>query len=521
MTRYNRNVRRQPEPVQTHEGAAAFRPPVLTELAFTAACTYANEDTFYETGDRRRERLVQLVHDACERDPAGVAWFVKDLRDRFKIRGAAVLVAAEYAAWARKSGYHNGSSASRPLPVADVVDSALQRADEPAELVAYWQGAYGRSLPAGVKKGLARAVTRLYDERSVLKWDSKDRQVRMADVVELVHPKATDVRQSALFRYLLDERHHGDGVERIEDSGLLPLVLRSYMIGQTAEQMRRLNMREFGYDWLAAGGYTWERLSGWLPGGMDAEAWEAVIPYMGVMALLRNLRNFDRAGISETAVDRVIAKITNPADVTGSRIMPYRVWTAYHNAPSDDWKRALNKTLELASGNVPGIDRSLIVVDISWSMLDRVSRRSDVDRATLAGLQALTLARRSTNADVVMFAEESGRLDDLAPGWRLWSPLHSADAVSELVKRQPLGGGTWGNTAVARHFDPQRHDHVVLFTDGQMHDNASLIAHVPSVITFNVGGYVPVSNWGRGRINVAGYSDQVFTVVAELLAQRS
>jgi hypothetical protein len=52
-------------------------------------------------------------------------------------------------------------------------------------------------------------------------------------------------------------------------------------------------------------------LSGWLPGGMDAQAWEAVIPSMGVMALVRCPRNFDQAANSDLAVEAVIAKITD------------------------------------------------------------------------------------------------------------------------------------------------------------------------------------------------------------------
>ena len=47
---------------------------------------------------------------------------------------------------------------------------------------------------------------------------------------------------------------------------------------------------------LSAAGMTWESLAGWLQGPLDAAAWQAVIPSMGYMALLRNLRNFDDAG---------------------------------------------------------------------------------------------------------------------------------------------------------------------------------------------------------------------------------
>lgn len=61
---------------------------------------------------------------------------------------------------------------------------------------------------------------------------------------------------------------------------------------------------------------------------------------MGVMALVRNLRNFDQAGISEAAIESVIAKIRDADQVAKVRLFPYQVWAAYKHAPSDDWKRA-------------------------------------------------------------------------------------------------------------------------------------------------------------------------------------
>ena len=65
---------------------------------------------------------------------------------------------------------------------------------------------------------------------------------------------------------------------------------------------------------------------------MDAEAWEMAVPSMGVLALVRNLANFDQAGISEAAVDTVIAKVTDPSEVARARLFPYQVWAAYKRA---------------------------------------------------------------------------------------------------------------------------------------------------------------------------------------------
>src|SRR2546430_16641565 len=85
-----------------------------------------------------------------------------------------------------------------------VIASACLRADEPAEILAYWTSRYGRNVPQPVKRGVADAATRLYTERAALRYDGTGRAWRLADVLELAHPKPADERQAALFRWLLD-----------------------------------------------------------------------------------------------------------------------------------------------------------------------------------------------------------------------------------------------------------------------------------------------------------------------------
>ena len=131
---------------------------------------------------------------------------------------------------------------------------------------------------------------------------------------------------------------------------------------------------------------------------MDAEAWEAVIPSMGAMALVRNLRNFDQAGIHEAAVERVIAKITDANEVAKARLFPYQVWAAYPHAPSDNWKRALGRTLDLTVANIPTLDGTLVVIDTSGSMQAPVSNRSQLQRVEVAAVMAMATAKRAATS---------------------------------------------------------------------------------------------------------------------------
>src|SRR6185295_17701861 len=235
-----------------------------------------------------------------------------------------------------------------------------------------------------------------------LRYDGLGRQIRMADVIELTHPSPRDQAQSALFAYLLDRRHHDDAVA---DPAVLPTLAAAAALDAVPADERRSHLRRRGAGALAEGGFSWERLSGWLPGGMDAEAWEAVIPSMGVMALVRNLRNFDEAGIANAAVDAVINKITDAEQVSRARLFPYQVWAAYKNAPSDNWKRALGRTLELTIGNIPALDGTLVVIDTSGSMQSAVSGRSTMTRVEVAAVMAMAPAKRASNVDVVIYGQ--------------------------------------------------------------------------------------------------------------------
>jgi hypothetical protein len=234
---------------------------------------------------------------------------------------------------------------------------------------------------------------------------------------------------------------------------------------------------------------------------------------MGVMALIRNLRNLDEAGVDDATVDAVIAKITDPVNVSKARLFPYQVWAAYKHAPSDNWKRALSRTLDLTVANIPPLDCTLVVIDTSSSMTAPVSGRSKLSRVEVVAVMAMATARRSTDVDVVIFGDGNRRVDDVAGT----SVLAGVAKVVGLVGS--VGHSTLGHTAVARHFDPKRHQRVVIFTDDQQHDSDRVrLDHVPLIYTFDLAGYRPsaLPAGQRGRYTLGGFTDATFTVMKVL-----
>ena len=487
----------------THEGGLACAPDPKSELVITAAGLLSGEGSFYEDATERDARFRNIVRQVTNEDADFVARFAPYLRKSLMIRSASVVLAAEYVA----AGGPNGRQ---------VVDSVLQRGDEPAEMIGYWLGHYGRSIPAAIKRGTADAVRRLYTERNALRYNGDSRGVRMADVIELVHPRAESDAQNALFKWLLDNRHHD---ETDVPSELEMLAANRALLDLPVEQ-RRAHLRQEGVRALSGAGMTWERLSSWLPDGMDAEAWEAVIPHMGVMALIRNLRNFEEASISAEARGRVASRISDPDEVAKSRVYPYQIWSACNASASDDWKAPLGKAFDFSTRNLPTLPRTLVLIDASGSMTGHISRRSKVTRADIAACMGAAAADNSSAVDLALFGREHKMVSRIAGE----SPLATTARLWKYIDEGVVGHATYGHTAIDALYDKKRHDRVIVFTDDQMHDSGRVdISHVPAVYFCNLGGYMPQSTerGSAGRYTIAGFSDSLYSLIEVLEAGRN
>jgi hypothetical protein len=424
------------------------------------------------------------------------------------MRSASVVAAAEYV----KAGGPHGRA---------VVASALQRADEPAEMLAYWTATHGRAVPKPVKRGVADAAVRLYNENAALKYDGLSRGFRMGDVIDLTHPSPGAPWQADLFCWLLDHRHNRPE-ERLSDR--LPKVRANRLLHMLSPDARRSYLAQ--PEKLAEAGMTWESLSGWLQGPMDRQAWEAVIPSMGYMALLRNLRNFDQAGVSDQVAQAVAARLADPEQVAKSRQFPLRFLSAFKAAPSLRWAWALEQAVQHSLANVPSLPgRTLVLVDLSGSMWTSLSDRSELQRWEAAALFGFALGLRAEYADVYVYGTDRRRVD-----------LPKAASLLPTVKGLSGMGGTDTFGTLARSY--LDHDRVVILTDEQAHtpgfsasygygssntaDPETVLRGVRGPIyTFNLAGYRAAHlAAGPMRVTVGGLTDAGFRLVDLLERQR-
>ena len=273
----------------------------------------------------------------------------------------------------------------------------------------------------------------------------------------------------------------------------------------------------------------------------DREQWELVYPHMGYMAQLRNLRNFDQAGIKPAMRKHIGARLADPQEVEKSRQLPFRFWSAYMNSAAS-WQPYLSRALDASTRNVPELPgRTLVLIDTSGSMSAHMSSPRPRGKRTVRGMNAATgqveerepkqpqLAEAAALFGMAFALKNAGNVDvfGFADGQMAVTGLVSSgksllEATALFVAQiGKVGHGTQIRRAV--HDTYNGHDRVLIFSDMQGVGGdafAALPANVKGY-AWNVAGYKQSSMApGVNRHEFGGLSDASFGMIPLLESAR-
>lgn len=481
-------------------------------LFLLAVSNMVGETTFHEDAGARDSRFTTLVGQVAVADLDWLTRFARWLRSEANMRSGSLVLAVEAARAALAANIPGGR---------DIVAAVLQRADEPGEMIAYWHSRYGKTIPKPIKRGIADAARRLYNERAYLKWDSDSDGVRMADVIRIAHVNAdgSPVR-SDLYQHIIGRRL---GIKDRAIPETLPiLAANADLRALTPAEIRALAKSGALADRLRAAGMTWEAVPALVNGAWTRELWEAIIPSMGYMALLRNLRNFDQAGVSEEAAAAVAARLSDLEQVKGSRQFPFRFYTAHKAVGSLRWGHALETGLRHSLANIPALPgRTLVLVDQSPSMFpgryytDQAGK-SDIVLAEKAALFGSALALRAQHADLHGYGFKSYPVS-----------FGRGDSVLLTMGKFRQEGGTDTLGVLQQLY--QGHDRVVIVTDEQttltepshrryynlpaLRSISSVIPARTNVFVWNLAGYTAGHATGPNWHVFGGLTDRGFEMI--------
>ena len=424
-------------------------------------------------------------------------------------------------------------------------------------------GRFGRR---SLSYALQRAVQRWLNTASVEKLLSASigHDPSLRDVLRLARPTPPDNARRALYGWLAD-RPVDKWVPATEAD--LPEEVQTLLAFRRAdsaeEQLLLMDRVRARWDLLA-------------DAARGPEVWKALCRKMGLQALRMNLNTLARhevfgppattgwtvgralvegLGISpappkaDDLVDYVAAQLADPEEVRRSRQFPYQFLAAYLHAGNQvpqKIKAALHRAAEIACGNVPALPGPVVIgLDVSGSMTcpatgyrgrGGTSKMRCVD---VAALFAAAILRRNPDSVIIPFdttayevridpndsvlslAERlagygGGGTDCALPlsmansryrNRRFAGAVLVSDQESWVRAGQPFGYGSHGSTGVMTEWQA--------FVANQRR----LGMQSPKLVCIDLQPYTTTQAPERPDIlNIGGFSDAVFSVVAAFLA---
>lgn len=422
-------------PIKTHEGGKAVHINAEQQLRRSVMSCLLWESEFYEDGQSISDRIASLVPLV---KPEKVALMAIEAREQMKLRHVPLFLVREMVR----------HDSHKPF-VADTLGKVIQRADELTEFLAmYWKD--GKApLAHSVRRGLDTAI-RKFNEYALAKYD-RDGAIKLRDVFRLIHPIPENEEQSALWKRAV--------------------------AGELATPD------------------TWEvELS--KNDGVDKKTkWTRLLKEdkLGALALLRNLRNMEQAGVERSLIREMISRMST------YRVLPFRFIAAARHAPhleSDIEARFFTCFEDKLAG------RTVILVDVSGSMDASLSAKSDMNRIDAACGVAMVGREMCDDVEVWTFSNNLVSV-----------PNRRGFALRDAVVRSQPHGGTNLSGALTLLNEKVKYDRIIVITDEQSHDGIALPNGKGYVI--NVASYQNGVGYGKW-VHLDGFSESVFRYIVEM-----
>jgi len=491
--------------VLNFERSLAYKVGAEQELYGIVATSF-NEDKYYEASDKVLNRLRNILPSV---DPVFAAKLAIYARTEMHMRTMPIVLIVELARHLNKSP--ELKNRYRGL-VAGTVAAVVSRPDEIVEIISAYMSLNDKkkaNLPRSLRKGLAVAL-RKFDEYQFAKYNRAG-DVTLRDALRLIRPKPDSQERSRLYKKIVSNTLETPYTWEVE----LSLVGQEF----AGQNRKDLKVQE---SIRAAKAAKWEEL-------IDSGR-------LGYMALLRNLRNLLRVGVSENAIETVAKTIASKDAVLESKQLPFRFFSAYvelHESNSPHVRSLLNALEEAvvySVENISGFDERTsvcIASDVSGSMLVQISRNSKVELYDIGLLLSQLLSTKCKKCITGIFGDT----------WKVKNfPSGNNVLANTLYLRRIEGevGYSTNGFRVLEHLIDNgiKMNKVMMFTDCQMwnsvhaYNRDSRLSHFwarykkevspeAKLYLFDLAGYgnTPIDTSNKDVFLISGWSDKVFNVL--------
>lgn len=379
-------------------------------------------------------------------------------------------------------------------------------------------GAVGRkSLGSLPKRMIVQWIENRSDEQ--LFFGSVGNDPSLADIIKMVHPKPANAQREALFGYLIGRPH---------DVNALPEIVKQYEAYKQAADRRDVETPDVPFQMLTA---------------LDLADWEwlAIARNASWQMTRMNLNTFERHGVfkDRQLVRMIVERLRDPLLIGKARVFPYQLMAAYMNASEKldhTITDALQDAMEIAVANVPAISGKVFVFpDISGSMHSPITghRRGSTTAmrcVDVAGLIAASILRKNSDAHVLPFES-----DVVASRKAKLNPRDSIMTNAQKLASLPAGGTNCSAPLAYINSSKATGDLIIYVSDNESWIDSPNYGWCgggatetlkqwsifkkrnpqAKMVCINLQPYVTSQVVERDDIiNVAGFSDQVFSLIA-------
>lgn len=377
-------------------------------------------------------------------------------------------------------------------------------------------GATGRKSLGTRPKRLIQTWLEQAADREIMRA-AVGRDPSLADVIKMVHPKPGSASREALYGYLIGKPH---------DVLALPDLVQAF---EAFKRDPSLAVPDVPFQMLTS-----------MP--LTRAHWVQIAETAGWQMLRQNLNTFARHGVFEVEgfAGRLAARLRDADEIRRARVFPYQLMVAFIMADAAvpaEVKAALQDAVEIALANVPTIEGQVVVCpDVSGSMGSPVTgyrqgSTSAVRCIDVAALVAAAFLRANPTARVLPFEQAVVDID-----------LNPRDSVmTNAMKLEAIGGGGTNCSAPLEQLvlEKAKVDLVVMVSDNESWVDA---------VRYHHQGTATMQSWNRVKalnpsaklvcidlqpntttqakggskdqadiLNVGGFSDQVFEVIAAMV----
>ncbi len=479
------------------------------------AATGCLNSTFYARAELQLDALLRMAHDVS---PAFLAQTAIHCRTKGHMKDAPAVLLAVLAS---RDGALMEQVFDRVIDTGRMLRTFVQ---------IIRSGVTGRSSLGSRPRRCVRRWLAGRDATQLLR-DSVGSDPSLADVIRMVRPAPDGPERSALYGWLVGQPHDADA---------LPQIVRTY------EAWKQATLA--GCDAGPVPPVPFQMLTS-MP--LDRAAWTSIATNARWHMTRMNLNTFHRHGLfadddaGRAMVLRVAKRLRDRKAIRKARVFPYQLLAAYLNANSElprPLRDALHDAMEVALENVPAIaGRVVVCPDVSGSMTAPVSgwrkgSSSKVRCVDVAALVAAAVLRKNPEASVMPFEHRVVKVR-----------LDPRDTVMTNASHLARVGG--GGTALSAPLADlvrrrARVDAVIFVSDNESWFDAHQAAgrqvwqrdgtetmrlwekikrNNPSakLVCIDLQPYGTTQARERDDIlNVGGFSDTVFEMVADFLAGR-